>query len=392
MPARLIASLLAARLAVALPAALLAATALVAAPPAAAVATDGSAVLELVNASRAAAGLAPLMPDAGMAADSHDHAATMRAEGRLFHSPPRALDGAWAAFAENVGVGGDLRGVHAAFLGSASHRAAILGDYDRAGVGVARAGTRVYVVVQFGRLAAAPLPQPAELEWQVGFVDPATGRWHLPDDAGQPATFTYGNPGDAPLTGDWDCDGVDTPGLHRRSDGYVYLRNSNSTGIADTRYYFGNPGDVAVAGDFDGDGCDTVALYRPSTGVLHLIDRLGDGGRGVGVADRSVATGAGHAVPVAADVDGDGVDDVVLHDAAAAQVVTFTAGRVVRTAFGAPGDHLLAADWDGDGVATLASFRSRALHVGPGGSLAGTATPYPHAAPHWLPVVGEFGI
>ena len=47
--------------------------------------------------------------------------------------------------------------------------------------------------------------------------------------------FFYGNPGDVPFMGDWDCDGVDTPGLFRLSDAFAYLRNSNSQGIADIR-------------------------------------------------------------------------------------------------------------------------------------------------------------
>ncbi len=33
--------------------------------------------------------------------------------------------------------------------------------------------------------------------------------------------------------GDFDGDGVDTPGLHRESTGLVYYRNWNSEGVAD---------------------------------------------------------------------------------------------------------------------------------------------------------------
>ena len=61
----------------------------------------------------------------------------------------------------------------------------------------------------------------------VGLVDPGSGKWYLYDSAGvQKASFFYGNPGDYPIYGDWDGDGVETPGLYRQSDGYVYLRNS----------------------------------------------------------------------------------------------------------------------------------------------------------------------
>ena len=56
----------------------------------------------------------------------------------------------------------------------------------------------------------------------VGLVDPSSGRWHLYDGAGVPlASFFYGNPGDYPFMGDWDCDGNETPGLYRQSDGYA---------------------------------------------------------------------------------------------------------------------------------------------------------------------------
>ena len=78
----------------------------------------------------------------------------------------------------------------------------------------------------------------------VGSVDPTTGIWRLRDADGFVTSFYYGDPGDYPIAGDWDCDGIDTPGMYRQSDGYVYLRNSNSQGVADRRFFFGNPGDV----------------------------------------------------------------------------------------------------------------------------------------------------
>ncbi|HHC09505.1 MAG TPA: hypothetical protein ENK55_12470, partial [Actinobacteria bacterium] len=68
----------------------------------------------------------------------------------------------------------------------------------------------------------------------IGLVD-AGGRWTLRRGLGSedPAdVFYFGNPGDHPIYGDWDCDGVDTPGLYRRSDGYVYLTNVNAQSTA----------------------------------------------------------------------------------------------------------------------------------------------------------------
>ncbi|MGI9586542.1 MAG: TolB family protein, partial [Acidimicrobiia bacterium] len=94
----------------------------------------------------------------------------------------------------------------------------------------------------------------------VGLVDTSTGRWML-RDGGLVEEFFYGNPGDFPFVGDWNCDGVDTPGLYRQADGFVYLRNTNTQGNADVSFFFGDPGDVPLSGDFNGDGCDTVSIY-----------------------------------------------------------------------------------------------------------------------------------
>src|SRR3990172_11997895 len=73
----------------------------------------------------------------------------------------------------------------------------------------------------------------------VGVVDPTNGHWTLRAENTNTKTIGYGNPQDFPFMGDWDCDGVDTPGLYRRSDGFAYLRNSNTTGIADISFRFG---------------------------------------------------------------------------------------------------------------------------------------------------------
>ncbi len=188
----------------------------------------------------------------------------------------------------------------------------------------------------------------------IGLVDPATGQWYLRDPAtGSTTSFYFGNPGDEPFVGDWDCDGVDTPGLYRRSDGYVYLRNSNTQGIADVAFFFGNPGDVPLPGDFDGDGCDTVSIYRPAAGRFYLIDRLGQGDAGLGVADVDFTFGDLGDQPLAGDFDGDGVDTVGVFRAADSRV-HLDGGREI--AFGEAHDVMLAGAWAG-GEDLLASHR-----------------------------------
>ena len=53
-------------------------------------------------------------------------------------------------------------------------------------------------------------------------MDPSQGIWYLRNSVGAVTSFFYGNPSDIPFMGDWDCDGVDTPGLFRQSDAFAY--------------------------------------------------------------------------------------------------------------------------------------------------------------------------
>jgi hypothetical protein len=132
--------------------------------------------------------------------------------------------------------------------------------------------------------------------------------WNLRGQYGDSTHFMYGNPGDFPFVGDWDCDGDETPGLYRQSDGFVYLRNSNTQGIANIRFFFGNPGDIPLAGDFNGDGCDTVSIYRPSEGRVFIINALGVNDGSLGAANFSYFFGNPDDKPFVGDFDGDGID------------------------------------------------------------------------------------
>jgi CSLREA domain-containing protein len=110
-------------------------------------------------------------------------------------------------------------------------------------------------------------------------------------------SFLFGNPGDKPVVGDWDGDGIDEVGLHRESTGFFYWRNTLDTGVADGEIFFGDPGDRFVAGDWGiVDGKDTPGLFRPSNVTFYFRHTLTQG-----VADSSFTwEGAGPAwLPVA---------------------------------------------------------------------------------------------
>jgi hypothetical protein len=198
---------------------------------------------------------------------------------------------------------------------------------------------------------------------RVIFQDEA-GRWHRWETISSPRTttsFYFGNPGDVAFSGDWDCDGVDTPGLYRQSDGFVYLRNSNTQGVADIRFFFGNPGDVPLAGDFDGDGCDTVSIYRPAEQQAYVINELGSGDHGLGAADYVFLFGNPGDRPFGGDFNGDGIDSIGLHRASTGLVyfrnTNATGPADSQFSFGDPGDLIAAGDWIGAGRDSVAAYR-----------------------------------
>jgi hypothetical protein len=187
------------------------------------------------------------------------------------------------------------------------------------------------------------------------------GLWDAIDASPSVSLFFFGNPGDVPFMGDWDGDGVATPGLYRQSDGFVYVRNSNTEGVADVEFFFGDPGDVPLVGDFDGDGRDSVSIWRASEARVYVINELGADGAGLGAADYSFEFGNPGDAPFVGDFDGDGVDSVGLYRESTGFVYFRNANASgvadLSFFFGDPGDRILAGDWDGDGDDTVAVYR-----------------------------------
>ncbi|NNL12130.1 MAG: hypothetical protein HKO82_00400, partial [Acidimicrobiia bacterium] len=196
---------------------------------------------------------------------------------------------------------------------------------------------------------------------EVGMVDGSSGEWHVREPNGSDRNFFYGNPGDIPLIGDWDCDGVETPGMFRPSTGFVYLTNGNpadnGVGVGEIFYYFGVPGDLPIAGDWDGDGCDSLGIYR--NGKVFLRDKLS-----TGFANRAFFFGVPGDRPFAGDWDGDGIDTVGIYRNGTGQIFytnenpwTGIANTANDFFYGVPSDEFIPGDWDGDGVETVGIYR-----------------------------------
>jgi hypothetical protein len=127
------------------------------------------------------------------------------------------------------------------------------------------------------------------------------------------------------------------------------LRNSNTQGVANTRFFFGNPGDVPLAGDFNKDGCDTVSIYRPSQSRIFVVNDLGSNDDGLGTADFDFYFGDRGDKPFTGDFNNNGQDTVGLHRESTGFVYsrdTLTTGVADNDFFyGDPGDQIVTGRW-----------------------------------------------
>ncbi len=332
-------------------------------------------LLDRINASRAQVGAQPLAMAVDRVEPVRNWSYSMSVNGfRHMTSAERdpILPPGTSTWGENIAWTSnsqlsDCSQIHNMLMNSPGHRAHILATkFKFVALGAYVDGSGWWVTELFFNAAGYPptSPCPEGAVCDTLALQDTGGRFHLwseIDYQHQVSAFYYGNPGDVAFAGDWDCDGIETLGLYRRSDGYVYLRNANTEGVAHIAYYFGNPGDYPIAGDFNGDGCDTVSIYRPSQAGFYIINDLGAANQGLGAADHSFTFGAVGDKPFVGDFNGDGIETVGLHREATGRVYlrnTHTTGPADREfTFGNPGDILLAGDWDGDGEDTVGVYR-----------------------------------
>lgn len=163
-----------------------------------------------------------------------------------------------------------------------------------------------------------------------------------------PVSATY-----VPLTGDWDGNGTDTPGLYNPATGTFFLRNSNSNGAANITFSFGSPMIYRpIAGDWNGDGIDSIGVYNPATGVYFLKNVNAAGGADFGF---TFGVGGGF-LPVSGDWDGNGSDSVGFYDPATGTWFlrnSLSNGPAdFAFSFGPAGFVPITGDWNADGIDT----------------------------------------
>jgi RHS repeat-associated protein len=239
-----------------------------------------------------------------------------------------------------------------------------MSSYDAAGNRIRQnIGTRdvkfVYNAIN-QLMAAAGIDEPTiPATDTAGVYDPANGNIFLrnTNTAGvAEISFTFGAGGSntKPLKGDWDGDGTDTIGLYDANNGAYYLKNTNTSGIADTTLFFGGGGGIPVAGDWNGDGVDTIGFYVASSSTFFLRNSNTSG-----IADATVSFGpAGSGwKPIVGDWDNNGTDTIGLFNPVDASFYLRndnSPGAANYTFyFGSAGQTPIVGDWNADGTDTV---------------------------------------
>lgn len=116
--------------------------------------------------------------------------------------------------------------------------------------------------------------------------------------------FHYGTPGDVPIAGDWNGDGIRTIGVFRDGAWMLDTDGDGRVTSADESYQFGVAGDKPAVGDWNGDGIDDIGVFRAGQ---WLVDSSGN--RELDARDEVFELGTSDSMPIVGDWDGDGADE-----------------------------------------------------------------------------------
>ena len=114
----------------------------------------------MINVARQQNGLKPLRVVTDLTRLARSWSNSMAVAGDIWHNPRLTRQvGAWRVVGENVGVGGVVGQLNAAFMASPDHRANLLSSaYTEIGVGVVRHNGTLYVTEDFRRPVRATSP------------------------------------------------------------------------------------------------------------------------------------------------------------------------------------------------------------------------------------------
>ncbi len=254
-----------------------------------------------VNASRASAGVAPLVRDSRLDSVAQAWTVHMVSHG-LAHNPnfSSQIPSGWTLAGENVGYAGSDSQLHAAWMGSSGHRANIVNSrYTSVGIGYVVSGGRVWGTQVFAAYSGTVPPPPASKGTDFTsdarsdvvartdggdlVVYPGDGRGGL--DGSVDAGHGWGSMTALAAVQDVNGDG-DGDLFARDSAGKLVLYPGDGRGgfdsAAQVGHGWGSMSLILSAGDTNRDGA-TDLFARDSAGKLWLYPGNGRGGLGRGV-------------------------------------------------------------------------------------------------------------
>jgi uncharacterized protein YkwD len=135
-------------------------------PASAASPSDEQGFVDKINQERTSRSLRPLIFDLKIRDVARAWSDQMASSGNFVHNPNYAqqIPPGWSRAAENIAMGSGTSAtvavLHQALMNSSGHRANILGDFTRVGVGVTVSGGKMWVTQNFGKYANDPVPGP----------------------------------------------------------------------------------------------------------------------------------------------------------------------------------------------------------------------------------------
>ncbi|WP_087508520.1 hypothetical protein [Cellulomonas iranensis] len=251
------------------------------------------------------------------------------------------------------------------------------------------ADTCNHVHLEYRGTASAPPPGPGPSNPVPGAVTVGVrdgGTWYLNDqnDSSAPdRIFLYGEPGDVPVVGDWNGDGIDTIGVRR--GGVWYLNDQNDSSEPEYVFLYGEPYQVPVVGDWNGDGIDTVGVR--DGGMWYLNDQ-NDGS----APDQIFLYGEPYQIPVVGDWNGDGVDTVGVRDGGMWYLNDQNDGSAPDQIFlyGEPYQIPVVGDWNGDGVDTVGVRDGGMWYLNDQNDSSAPDYGFLYGEPYQVPVVGNW--
>jgi hypothetical protein len=193
--------------------------------------------------------------------------------------------------------------------------------------------------------------------------------YNYSSESGKMSAVQFGLETDVLTPADFDGDGITDIAVWRPSNGVWYILQSRDGKMlaiqwgTTTVHQYGSIADIPVPADYDGDGHDDIAVYRPDFGTWYVLQSSDGFNPAHGQATKFGKLGD---VPVPADYDGDGADDIAVFRTGDNDwfIMESSTGGFKARRFGQSGyDMLVPADYTGDGKADIAVFRSGAWYV-----------------------------